>query len=85
MDEIQENIFKDESIDIKKYLFKILFNWYWFAISIFFTVSIAYLVNRYTEPIFRVSSSPLAPVRAAKTTTSALIIMQKNPDPPFHE
>ncbi len=50
-------LFAEETIDIKKYFAKILFNWYWFAISVFITVSIAYVLNRYTEPIYRVSSS----------------------------
>jgi hypothetical protein len=30
-----EDIFREETIDFKKYLFLILRNWYWFAISIF--------------------------------------------------
>ncbi len=49
--------FEEDSLDIKKYLFKILFNWYWFAISIFIALAAAYLVNRYTTPIYNVSAT----------------------------
>jgi len=50
---------EEESIDIKKYIFKILSNWYWFAITIFISVSIAYLLNRYADPVYQVNSSLL--------------------------
>jgi tyrosine-protein kinase Etk/Wzc len=48
---------QEAQIDFKKYLFKLLNNWYWFAISLFFSFTVAYLINRYSEPIFRVSAS----------------------------
>src|SRR6056297_1054304 len=48
---------REESIDIKKYLFKFLANWYWFAIALGLTMSIAYMVNRYSEPTYSISSS----------------------------
>jgi len=35
----------------------ILANWHWFALSIFAGLFIAYLVNRYSEPIYSVTSS----------------------------
>jgi len=47
----------DESLDLKKYLFLILANWYWFVISVFVGIGIAWLVNRYTMPVYNVSSS----------------------------
>lgn len=52
-----EDIFREETIDFKKYLFLILRNWYWFAISIFFGLFVAYYVNRFSEPIYRVNAS----------------------------
>ncbi len=53
-----ENIyFEEENIDIKKFLFRILKNWYWFAISLFITITVAYLINRYSEPIYSISST----------------------------
>lgn len=53
----QHNIYQEESIDIKKYLFKFLANWYWFAITLSVALAIAYMVNRYSEPTYTVSSS----------------------------
>ena len=56
--ENSENIyFQEENIDIKKFLMRILGNWYWFAISLFITVTVAYLVNRYSEPVYSVTST----------------------------
>ncbi len=48
---------EEESIDIKKYFFIMLANWYWFALSIFICLFTSYLVNRYSEPIYSVTSS----------------------------
>ena len=48
---------EEDSIDIKKYLFMILANWYWFVLSVFVCLFVAYLVNRYSEKIYSVSSS----------------------------
>jgi len=53
----QQNIYQEESIDIKKYLFKFLANWYWFAITLSLALAIAYMVNRYSEPTYTISSS----------------------------
>ncbi|HAF30828.1 MAG TPA: hypothetical protein DCG75_17450 [Bacteroidales bacterium] len=51
------NIYQEESIDIKKYLFKFLANWYWFAIALAVALTVAYLVNRYSESTYTISSS----------------------------
>lgn len=48
---------EEEQLDIKQLLFRILANWYWFAISVFIALFVAYLANRYTEQIYSVSSS----------------------------
>lgn len=48
---------EDDVLDIKKYLFMMLANWYWFVLTIFVCLFIAYLVNRYSEPIYSLSSS----------------------------
>jgi tyrosine-protein kinase Etk/Wzc len=50
---------QDESIDIRKFVVKILRYWYWFVISIFITYTIAYLLNRYKEPTYSVSGTML--------------------------
>ncbi|MFP4025535.1 MAG: GumC family protein [Thiohalospira sp.] len=65
---------REESIDIKKYLFKFLYNWYWFAIALGVTMSIAYMVNRYSEPTYTISSSVIVGDDEAEAgTVSALI------------
>ncbi len=53
MDQYPEIYREEESIDIKKYLYRILYNWWWFALSVFLALTVAYLVNRYSEDIFR--------------------------------
>ncbi|MCE5348310.1 MAG: polysaccharide biosynthesis tyrosine autokinase [Bacteroidales bacterium] len=50
---------EDDNIDIKRYASLFISNWYWFAISLFLTVTIAYGINRYSEEIYSVSSTLL--------------------------
>lgn len=47
-------VLKEESIDIKKYLYMILRNWFWFVAAIVMGVGAAYLSNRYSDPIYQV-------------------------------
>jgi tyrosine-protein kinase Etk/Wzc len=49
----------ENNIDIKRYLSLFLSNWYWFAISIFLSVTIAYGINRYSEKTYIVTSTLL--------------------------
>ncbi len=35
----------------------ILANWYWFVISVFIALGIAWLINRYTKPVYKVQGS----------------------------
>ena len=49
----------DNIADIKQYLVIGLINWHWFVISCFISLCIAYLVNRYTTPIFKASTTML--------------------------
>lgn len=53
----EHQFLEEDNFDIKKILFQIISNWYWFAISLFGALFIAYLVNRYTEQIYTVSST----------------------------
>lgn len=50
---------EEEGIDIKRYLSLYLSNWYWFAITLFLSLGIAYGINRWSEEIITVSSSLL--------------------------
>ncbi len=49
----------EDSIDYKRYLSLFISNWYWFAISLFIALSIAYGINRWSEKIYTVSSTLL--------------------------
>ena len=57
MDQYPEIYQEEESIDIKKYLYRILYNWWWFALSVFAALTVAYLVNRYSEDIYKADCS----------------------------
>jgi len=49
----------DDSFDIKRYLSLFISNWYWFAISLLISLSISYGINRWSEKLYRVSSTLL--------------------------
>ena len=46
-------------INWRKYLFLLLSNWYWFLITVFVALSIAYLKNRYTLPVYTATANLL--------------------------
>ncbi len=50
---------EDESIDFKRYISLFISNWYWFAIALFISISIAYGINRWSEEVYTVSSTML--------------------------
>ncbi|MEI6139031.1 MAG: polysaccharide biosynthesis tyrosine autokinase [Mariniphaga sp.] len=56
-DEIAGFSRKDEQLDIKDILFKILSKWYWFAICGFLGLSIGWVVNRYSLLIWQVETT----------------------------
>ena len=41
----------DDSIDLKKLIFKFIRSWYWFVLAVIITVGFAFLYNRYKTPI----------------------------------
>ena len=49
----------NDNIDVKRYLSLFISNWYWFAISLFISLSIAYGINRWSEEVYTVSSTLL--------------------------
>jgi len=49
----------DDNLDIKRYLSLFISNWYWFAIALFISLTLAYGVNRYSEKIYSVSATLL--------------------------
>lgn len=56
---LQQNFTEDDNIDIKRYLSLFLSNWYWFAASLFISLTLAYGINRYSGKIYSVSSTLL--------------------------
>ena len=50
---------EDDNVDIKRYLSLFISNWYWFAIALFITLTLAYGINRYSEEVYTVSSTLL--------------------------
>jgi capsular exopolysaccharide synthesis family protein len=55
----QANSNEDDNIDIKRYLSLFISNWYWFAIALFIALTLAYGINRYSQPVYSVSSTLL--------------------------
>ncbi|HKJ78153.1 MAG TPA: polysaccharide biosynthesis tyrosine autokinase, partial [Prolixibacteraceae bacterium] len=49
----------DDTIDLKKILFLLLRNWYWFVIAVGLALTAAFLYNRYTVPVYEVNSTLL--------------------------
>lgn len=53
------NLPEDDNLGIKRYMSMFISNWYWFAITIFIALSLAYGINRYSQKIYTVSSTLL--------------------------
>ena len=70
----QNTFHEEESIDIKKYIFQILYHWWWFALSIFIALTIAYVVNRYSEKVYQVSCSLVIGDEASKSGSAENIL-----------
>jgi len=72
----QDNYFEEqeESIDFKKYIYKALNKWYWFAISLFVCLAISYLYATYTIPTYSVSSSLILRQRASDMNGMDMIV-----------
>jgi capsular exopolysaccharide synthesis family protein len=50
---------EDEGINFTKYFFLILSNWYWIILSLIVALTVAYLVNRYSQPQYTVTTTLL--------------------------
>ncbi|MFW5725839.1 MAG: GumC family protein, partial [Bacteroidota bacterium] len=51
--------FREETLDIKKIIFKYARFWYWFVISVAVALTIAYFVNQFTETVYRTRATVL--------------------------
>ena len=50
---------QEQAIDYKALLFKILSNWYLFAIAILISLALAFMFNKYTKPVYKVKTTVL--------------------------
>ncbi len=55
----EQQFLGQEPFDVKKYIFKIISNWYWFFLAVIVAVGIAYFKNRYANPVYSVGCSIL--------------------------
>jgi tyrosine-protein kinase Etk/Wzc len=53
----QPNLGDKDNLDIKRYMSLFLSNWYWFAISLFIALTVAYGINRYSTKLYIISST----------------------------
>ncbi|MEA3445883.1 MAG: Wzz/FepE/Etk N-terminal domain-containing protein, partial [Bacteroidota bacterium] len=68
-----DNTYQEESIDLKKYIFQVIGNWYLFVIFIFIAFSISYYVNKFTTPIYSVSATLLVEADNSRTGAENLL------------
>ena len=57
MENYIKEINQEESVDFKQLFFKFYRYWYLFIITIFTALTIAFLFNKYTEPIYKVATT----------------------------
>jgi len=55
----QQQINQEESVDVKALFIKFFRFWYFFALTIFVALVIAFLFNKYTKPVFEVKTTVL--------------------------
>jgi tyrosine-protein kinase Etk/Wzc len=56
---IDQEYIKEESVDIKTLIFRFLNYWYFFPVSIFVALCIAYFINKFTIPVYQVGTTIL--------------------------
>jgi len=54
-----DNPHQTEKLDLKKWIFRFLSNWHWFAVFFIVGLTIAFFVNKYTTPIYKIGASVL--------------------------
>lgn len=55
----QQNPLEEDNLDIKRYISLIISNWYWLAISLFISLTLAYSINRYSQKVYSASATLL--------------------------
>ena len=64
---------QEENIDIKALFFKFVRYWYLFALTLFVTIVIAFLFNKYTAPVYEVKTTVLVKDDKSVMDPSSLI------------
>ena len=54
-----QDIYQEEAVDYKALFFKFYRHWYFFVVTVFIALVIAFLFNKYTKPIYEVSTTVL--------------------------
>ena len=68
---------QEDTIDIKKFIFKILSNWYWFVLTVFMATAFAFFINKYTDPTFSINASILVRDKSNSLTSGVDNMMQE--------
>ncbi|MFA5418675.1 MAG: GNVR domain-containing protein, partial [Bacteroidales bacterium] len=64
---------QEETIDIKALFYKFVRYWYLFALTVFVAFVVAFLFNKYTNPVFEVNTTVLVKDDKSKLDASSLI------------
>jgi hypothetical protein len=55
--QLVNQIQSSDNIDLKRILFRLLANWYWLVLGSLVGYTVAYVINRYTVPVYGVSTT----------------------------
>jgi uncharacterized protein involved in exopolysaccharide biosynthesis len=67
-----QDIYQEEAVDYKALFFKFYRHWYFFVVTIFIALVIAFLFNKYTKPIYEVSTTLLIEDKSSSDAQSLL-------------
>ncbi len=67
---------KSEVDEVKKFITNLLANWYWVVLSLAIAVAVAYMINRYTTPIYSVYTTILSKKYYKSRSSRTLDVIQ---------
>ena len=74
---MENKIKQNKEIDeVKKFITNIFANWYWVAASLIISLSIAFIINRYSKPIYQVYTTILSQKYYKSRSSRTLDIVQ---------
>jgi uncharacterized protein involved in exopolysaccharide biosynthesis len=68
--DIKDNQNQDSLNDFRKFFFRVIRYWYLIVASVVIAVGIAFLINRYTPPVYTISTSVL--IKAPKDLSNSV-------------